>query len=160
MAERIVDHHESKALQIVTLAVKASDGVQLFRQAPLGDEAALTQAERELEEMLTLHEADVSRSWEILVQRTIDELREEVARPAHPRCIEHDCSVRILHVSGTAEGQTVTAAALLDGSPEDFGRRLELMRSVALMVLDERGVTVANHGYLYDDMGFEQKTRA
>lgn len=94
------------------------------------------------------------------MQRTVEELTVESARPAHPRCLEHDCPVQILHVSGKAEGRTVTASALLDGSVGDHTRRAHLMRSVALLVLEERGVTVRNHRALYDDMGFETVTRA
>lgn len=160
MTDQRIDHHESRALGIVTLVGKASDGALLFKQAQLGDSSALAQAQRDLEEMLVLHEADALRSWEVLVQRTIDDLREEPARPTHPRCLEHDCPVRILHVTGSAEGKTVTAAALLDGSDGDHARRLELLRSVALRVLEERGVTLGNHGRLYDDLGFETETRA
>lgn len=160
MTNRRIEAHDSKPLGITTLYAKAADGRPLFKQAKLGDMEALATAERELEEMLALHDADVLRSWEVLVQRTIDELKQEPARPAHPRCLEHDCPIQILHVTGKAEGKTVSASALLDGSPEDHARRLELLRSVALQVLEERGVTLANHGYLYDDMGFEVMTRA
>lgn len=160
MADRRIEAHDSKPLGITTLCAKSVDGRPLFRQAKLGDLEALAKAERELEEMVTLHDAEVLRSWEVLVQRTIDELSQEPARPSHPRCIEHDCPVQILHVTGKAEQKTVTASALLDGSDGDHGRRLELLRSVALRVLDERGVTLGNHGYLYDDLGFDLLTRA
>lgn len=160
MGDRRIEVHDSKALGITTLCGQAVDGRRLFKQAKLGDLEAVAAAERELGAMLDLHDADVMRSWEVLVQRTIDELKQESARPQHPRCIEHDCAVQILHVIGRAEGKTVTASALLDGSADDHGRRQELLRSVALRVLEERGVTLGNHVHLYDDLGFELKTRA
>ncbi len=153
-----VERHDSKPNSVTTLVARSIDGVLMARTTRVGDMAAMAAALDELSDMVEIHNAAAAASWERLIGQVIADLREESAVPRAHSCGEL-CPVRVVHVSCDADGQTITAQAVQDGSPEDVERLRDVRRNVALSVLRVRNIDIVNHRFwLLDD--FESATHA